>query len=74
MDVPERALPTAHYTGVPQEIREKNTIKNGPDAVRTAQNSAETARPFMEVRMVKGGLMPFTCEHARAPKRSKLGA
>jgi len=39
MDVPDRALPTAHYTGVSQEIQEKNTSKKGPDGERTAQNT-----------------------------------
>ena len=39
MDVPDRALPTAHYTGVPQESREKKQAKRAPDAARTAQNT-----------------------------------
>ena len=39
MAVLDRALPTAHYTGVSPEICEKNTSKKGPDAVRIAQNT-----------------------------------
>ena len=39
MAVADRALPTAHFTGVPQAIYEKNTSKKGPDTARTDQNT-----------------------------------
>ena len=44
MPVPDRALPTAHYTAGPEENSVKNTGGKGRNRARTAQNTPSSGR------------------------------